>query len=180
MIKIRKRRTTLPNLIIIFSLLFYTIVSLQAALSFVAQSTICLKNDLANKMRIKSVVPFIGYKSIDFDMAKKRTSRLVQRKVEPFRGKRINTQLMGLFGLGGLEIAVICVGVGLVLGPKKIVAMIRGSVDNAGVYKNELLKIPEEFQKGYEQGQIEARSRKAKPADSIDSDFIDTNDEGEK
>ena len=74
-----------------------------------------------------------------------------------------NIQVMGLFGLGGLEIAVICVGVGIVLGPRSIGELLRSTGKTASEYKKEISKVPEEFQKGYEEGQIEARSRKAKP-----------------
>jgi Sec-independent protein translocase protein TatA len=74
---------------------------------------------------------------------------------------------MGLFGLGGLEIAVILVGVGLVLGPEKIMDMMRSSGDTANEFKEELSKVPEEFKKGMEEGEIEARSRKARPIKKV-------------
>jgi Sec-independent protein translocase protein TatA len=73
------------------------------------------------------------------------------------------TVMKGFFGLGGLEIVVICVGVGVLLGPQKIGSMIRATGETASEFKVELSKVPDEFQKGYEEGQIEARSRKAKP-----------------
>lgn len=69
---------------------------------------------------------------------------------------------LGLFGLGALEIAVILIGVGVVLGPEKILDMIRSSGDTANEFKEELSKVPDEFKKGMEEGEIEARSRKAK------------------
>jgi Sec-independent protein translocase protein TatA len=69
---------------------------------------------------------------------------------------------MGLFGLGGLEIAVILIGVGVVLGPERILEMVRSSGDTAEEYKKELSKVPDEFKKGMEEGEMEARSRKAK------------------
>lgn len=69
---------------------------------------------------------------------------------------------MGLFGLGGLEILVIIAGIGVVLGPEKILDMVRSSGDTAEDYKRELSKVPDEFKKGMEEGEIEARSRKAK------------------
>jgi Sec-independent protein translocase protein TatA len=71
-------------------------------------------------------------------------------------------QTMGLFGLGGLEIAVILIGVGVVLGPERILEMVRSSGDTAEEYKKELSKVPDEFKKGMEEGEMEARSRKAK------------------
>jgi Sec-independent protein translocase protein TatA len=69
---------------------------------------------------------------------------------------------MGLFGLGGLEIAVILIGVGVVLGPERILEMVRSSGDTAEEYKKELSKVPDEFKKGMAEGEMEARSRKAK------------------
>ena len=84
---------------------------------------------------------------------------------------------MGLFGLGGLEVAIICVAVGVVLGPEKIATLIRATGETAGEFKNELSKIPDNFEQGYEEGQVEARSRKAKPITPVDSpiDSSDTN-----
>jgi Sec-independent protein translocase protein TatA len=108
-------------------------------------------------------------------MRTKRAPGELQLKMRSRSRSAINTQLMGLFGLGGLEIAIICVGVGVVLGPQKIASLIRASGETAGEFKNELSKVPDEFQKGYEEGQVEARSRKAKPITPVDSS-IDSSD----
>lgn len=71
--------------------------------------------------------------------------------------------MMGLFGLGFGEIAIILVAVGFVLGPQTLGKMARGSVSVANEYKEELSKVPEEFQKGMEEGEADARARKARP-----------------
>ena len=68
-------------------------------------------------------------------------------------------QTMGLFGLGGFEIAIILVAGAFVLGPEKLGELSRG----AGKMSSDLTDIPKEFQKGFEEGETEARSRKAKP-----------------
>jgi Sec-independent protein translocase protein TatA len=91
-----------------------------------------------------------------------RWKKLVPVKIRSQRQSIANVQVMGLFGLGGLEVAVICVGIGIVLGPQTIGNLIRSTGKTASEYKTELSKVPDEFQKGYEEGQIDARSRKAK------------------
>lgn len=82
----------------------------------------------------------------------------------------------GLFGLGFGEIFLILVGIGVVLGPEKMKDMIRSSASTAGEFQTELSKVPEEFQKGLEEGEIEARSRKAKEvkAEKVPSENKDT------
>lgn len=72
-------------------------------------------------------------------------------------------QMMGLFGLGLGEIGVILLVVAFVLGPQTLGKLARGSVAVAKEYKEELSKVPEEFQKGLEEGEADARARKARP-----------------
>jgi Sec-independent protein translocase protein TatA len=72
------------------------------------------------------------------------------------------TRLMGVFGLGFGEIAIIVVIAAFVLGPEKIGAILRSSGETANEFKEELSKVPDEFKKGLEEGEVEARSRKAK------------------
>jgi sec-independent protein translocase protein TatA len=73
-------------------------------------------------------------------------------------------QTMGLFGLGLPEIAIVLVVGAFLLGPEKI-GNIAGSVKGAadGGIPDELKKIPEEFKKGVEEGESNARARAAKP-----------------
>jgi Sec-independent protein translocase protein TatA len=58
--------------------------------------------------------------------------------------------------------AIIVVIAAFVLGPEKIGAMLRSSGETANEFKEELSKVPDEFKKGLEEGEVEARSRKAK------------------
>eukprot|EP00557_Chaetoceros_sp_GSL56_P004756 CAMPEP_0176488858 /NCGR_PEP_ID=MMETSP0200_2-20121128/6952_1 /TAXON_ID=947934 /ORGANISM="Chaetoceros sp., Strain GSL56" /LENGTH=80 /DNA_ID=CAMNT_0017885907 /DNA_START=358 /DNA_END=600 /DNA_ORIENTATION=- len=70
---------------------------------------------------------------------------------------------MSFFGLGLPEIAIILVAAAFLLGPQKIAELGR----DAGKMTTELKKVPEEFQKGLEEGEIEARSKRAKPMDNV-------------
>lgn len=70
-------------------------------------------------------------------------------------------QTMGLFGLGVPEIAIIAVAAVFVLGPENIGKLGR----EAGKMSSEFKDIPAEFQKGIEEGEIEARSKRAKQMD---------------
>lgn len=70
---------------------------------------------------------------------------------------------MSFFGLGLPEIAIILVAAAFLLGPRKIAELGR----DAGKMTKELKKVPEEFQKGLEEGEIEARSKRAKLMENI-------------
>jgi len=78
------------------------------------------------------------------------------------RQRRGSVRMQGIFGLGLGEIAVILVVVGFVLGPQNIGKLLRSSADRASALKDELDRVPEEFQKGMEEGESNVRARKAK------------------
>lgn len=78
---------------------------------------------------------------------------------------------MGLFGLGGPEIAIILAVGAFVIGPQQLGSMF-GSM--AGSLKEEyrdlpddLKKIPEEFQKGFEESTENAKARNAKQMEAL-------------
>lgn len=71
-------------------------------------------------------------------------------------------QTAGLFGLGLGEIGVILVVVGLVLGPQNLGRVVSVSSTRAQELAEGAKRVPEEFQKGMEEGESDARSRKAK------------------
>ena len=73
-----------------------------------------------------------------------------------------SVQTMSLFGLGFPEIALILVAAVFLLGPQKIGELIKDSGKAAGELADELKNVPDEFKKGLEEGEMEARSRKAK------------------
>ena len=85
-----------------------------------------------------------------------------QQIQKPQQQRRGSVQMQGLFGLGFAEIAIILVAVGFVLGPQTIGKLARSSADQASALKDELGRVPEEFQKGLEEGESNVRSRKAK------------------
>ena len=100
------------------------------------------------------------------------------------RSSRKSTALFSLFGLGPLELLTIAFAGLLVIGPTKLSEMSRQAGQVAGKSKDDLkdgvdgLKeagvpeewkaIPEEFKKGIEEGEIEARGRRAKVMKEID------------
>jgi len=65
---------------------------------------------------------------------------------------------MGLFGLGGPEIAIILVAAAFVLGPQKLAELGK----DAGKIAGELKEVPKEFAKGLEEGEAEALVTKRK------------------
>mmetsp|Transcript_12669 Transcript_12669/g.14866 ORF Transcript_12669/g.14866 Transcript_12669/m.14866 type:complete len:147 (+) Transcript_12669:94-534(+) len=67
-------------------------------------------------------------------------------------------QTMGLFGLGGPEIAIILVAAAFVLGPQKLAELGK----DAGKIAGELKEVPKEFAKGLEEGEAEALVTKRK------------------
>jgi sec-independent protein translocase protein TatA len=68
----------------------------------------------------------------------------------------------GLFGLGPAEIAIIVVAGAFVLGPQKLGELVKSSGKMVMEFKEELNDVPAEFKKGLEEGEVNARSRKAK------------------
>lgn len=106
----------------------------------------------------------------DFTTSLTRNNEADRRLHSPIHNQRRSvamTQMMGFFGLGLGEIVIIVVGIGVLLGPEKLVEMIRSSGATAKEYKEELSKVPEEFKKGLEEGEMEARARKAKPMEKV-------------
>jgi sec-independent protein translocase protein TatA len=77
---------------------------------------------------------------------------------------------MGIFGLGFPEIALILVALAFLLGPEALANLARDTGKAAGEFTDELKNVPEEFKKGLEEGEIEARSRKAKRIKPEDDD----------
>jgi Sec-independent protein translocase protein TatA len=71
-------------------------------------------------------------------------------------------RLYGLFGLGFGEIAVVLVVLGFVLGPQTLGRLARQATERGNALKDELQNVPTEFQKGMAEGEMEARSRKAR------------------
>jgi len=80
--------------------------------------------------------------------------------------------LRSFFGLGPGELVIVAIAGVILIGPSKLSQLSKeaGSVaGNMGDEWSELKAIPEEFQKGVEEGEIEARCRKAKDMESVES-----------
>mmetsp|Transcript_16168 Transcript_16168/g.33156 ORF Transcript_16168/g.33156 Transcript_16168/m.33156 type:complete len:150 (+) Transcript_16168:79-528(+) len=72
-----------------------------------------------------------------------------------------STHMMGLFGLGGPEIAIIGVAAAFLLGPQKLAEFSK----DLGKVAGELKDVPKEFQKGIKEGEAESKAIKAKEAE---------------
>lgn len=104
----------------------------------------------------------------------------------PITHQRRNTALPSLFGLGPGELAIVALAGLLVIGPSKLSEMSRQAGQELGKAGEDIKQgaqglkdggvpeewkaIPEEFRKGVEEGEIEARGRKAKVMDGVDED----------
>ena len=84
-----------------------------------------------------------------------------------------STRLQSFFGLGPGELILIFLAGLIVIGPSKLLQFSKEAGEVAGKTAaglgdewSEIKSIPEEFQKGMEEGEIEARSRKAKVMDT--------------
>lgn len=91
----------------------------------------------------------------------------------PITQRRSSTTLPSFFGLGPSELVLIAIAGVFVLGPSKLAQMSREAGNlaaNSGGLGEEWKKIPEEFKKGVEEGEIEARGRRAKSMDDVGED----------
>lgn len=80
--------------------------------------------------------------------------------------------LRSFFGLGPGELVIVAIAGVILLGPSKLSELSReagSAVGKMGDEWTELKAIPEEFEKGVEEGEIEARSRKAKDMEPVES-----------
>ena len=92
------------------------------------------------------------------------TRQIIASNIQQRRKSVASVQTMGLFGLGGAELVIILIAAVFVLGPENIGKIGR----EAGKMSSEFKDIPTEFQKGLEEGEIEARSKKAKQMEEPD------------
>jgi len=97
-----------------------------------------------------------------------------RRSRPPSPPNRINTRLHSFFGFVPAELLVVAIAGLIFIGPSKLLQFSKeaGSVagkngSGLGDEWSNLKAIPEEFQKGAEEGEVEARSRKAKDMDEV-------------
>merc|ERR1712037_382221 len=72
------------------------------------------------------------------------------------RSSMASVQTMGLFGLGGPEIAIILIAGAFLLGPQKLAELGK----EAGKMAGELKEVPKEFQEGLAEGEKQAQAMK--------------------
>ena len=77
-----------------------------------------------------------------------------------------SVQTMGLFGLGGPELAVILIAGAFLLGPSKLAELGK----EAGKMAGELKDVPKEFQEGLAEGEAQAQKMKKEIAASAVKD----------
>ncbi len=75
--------------------------------------------------------------------------------------------MMGLFGLGAGELALILAAAGFIIGPQQLGNM-AGQLK--GDLPDDLKRIPEEFQKGFEESTENSRARNAKQMEAPPDD----------
>mmetsp|Transcript_13007 Transcript_13007/g.32833 ORF Transcript_13007/g.32833 Transcript_13007/m.32833 type:complete len:145 (-) Transcript_13007:301-735(-) len=75
-----------------------------------------------------------------------------------------NVQTMGLFGLGAGEIVLVLGAAAFIIGPEQLGKM-AGSLKSD--VPDELKKIPEEFQKGFEESTDNSKARNAKQMEAL-------------
>ena len=78
-----------------------------------------------------------------------------------------NIQTQGLFGLGTPEIAIILVAAAFLVGPEKLGNVVGKLKEDYNDIPDDLKRIPEEFKKGVEVGEISARARNAKQMKAV-------------
>lgn len=82
--------------------------------------------------------------------------------IQKQRSSIASVQTMGLFGLGGPEIAIILIAGAFLLGPQKLAELGK----EAGKMAGELKEVPKEFQDGLAEGEKQAQKIKKEIAES--------------
>ena len=86
--------------------------------------------------------------------------------IQKQRSSMASVQTMGLFGLGGPELAVILIAGAFLLGPSKLAELGK----EAGKMAGELKDVPKEFQEGLAEGEAQAQKMKKEIAASAVKD----------
>lgn len=105
-----------------------------------------------------------------FDNSRAYTIKIHPVALQRQRSSVASIQTMGLFGLGGPEIAIILIAGAFLLGPQKLAELGK----EAGKMAGELKEVPKEFQAGLAEGEKEAMKIKKEIAGSIkDADKVE-------
>lgn len=87
-----------------------------------------------------------------------------QKVLAPHRKSVANVQTMGLFGLGTGEIVIVLAAAAFIIGPESLGNM-AGQLK--GDLPDDLKRIPEEFQKGFEESTENSKARNAKQMEAV-------------
>lgn len=114
---------------------------------------------------VHSFVPVQNHSPLSYGFSQLRSNSVAIAKISPVvpnsvfdrqRRSVANIQMMGLFGLGAPEIAVILVAAAFLLGPQKLAELGK----DAGKIAGELKEVPKEFQAGLKEGEQAAQVAK--------------------
>lgn len=114
---------------------------------------------------VHSFVPVQNHSPLSNGFSQLRSNSVAIAKISPVvpnsvfdrqRRSVANIQMMGLFGLGAPEIAVILVAAAFLLGPQKLAELGK----DAGKIAGELKEVPKEFQAGLKEGEQAAQVAK--------------------
>lgn len=97
-------------------------------------------------------------------------AQIIPVSIQKERKSVASIQTMGFFGLGLPELGIILFATILVLGPQKLGELTRNAGKMTAELSDELKEVPKEFQKGLKEGEIESRSRSAKPMKKVTED----------
>ncbi|MGK3745558.1 MAG: Sec-independent protein translocase protein TatA [Bacillariaceae sp.] len=137
---------------------------------------------LRNKTFVLMILNFFACVSYGFLVQQQQTPQLFhQRQQQPKfqsdttisvlnrqRRSVANIQTMGIFGLGLPEIGIILVVAGFIIGPEGVGNMIGGFTGKVkGDLPDELKKIPDAFQKGFEESTENSKARNAKQMEDV-------------
>ena len=134
-----------------------------AVSAFIPPSTYRQLSSLSPSAYVTSPITFLEQSIMHHQIIHPALSRRMQIT------KPSSTRLQSFFGLGPGELILIFLAGLIVIGPSKLLQFSKVAGKTAaglGDEWSEIKSIPEEFQKGMEEGEIEARSRKAKVMDT--------------
>lgn len=135
-----------------------------STLAFVCPPSLVAPGDASNvRLTLETTTTFVSMQQ--------RGAMMIPASLRRQRRSVASVQAMGLFGLGAPEIVIILIAAAFVIGPQGLAGIAKESGKMAGGIKDELKDVPVEFQKGLDEGESNARARKAKQMDPIPSEI---------
>lgn len=134
----------------------FSVIQLFLTLIITFSSSIMVQSFVSTGGQLSKISSF-GINNVQSKNPKTTTSSSVIPIVLSKQRRSIaNVQMMGLFGLGAPEIAVILVAAAFLLGPQKLAELGK----DAGKIAGELKEVPKEFQAGLREGEQSAQMAK--------------------